>query len=83
METLALRRPVRTPDRRRRALEAAGWRTWLTYSENHERDLDGRMTGVDGRWTVELEHLDGRSLSVQASSVSAAWWAACRAVRTS
>lgn len=83
METIALRRPVRPPDRRRRSLEAAGWRTWLTYCENHVRDLDGRMTGVDECWVVEMEHLDGRSVTVQASSVSSAWSAACRVVRTS
>jgi hypothetical protein len=76
MDTVALPRRPRTPDRRRRALEAAGWRTWLTYRENHRRDDDGRMVGVDERWVAEMEHVDGTTLTVEASSPAAAWLAA-------
>ena len=73
MDTVALLRRRRTPDRRRRALEDAGWRTWLTYRENHRRDQAGRMVGVDGCWVAELEHLDGTTVTVEASSPAAAW----------
>jgi hypothetical protein len=82
MDTLAPPRRPRTPDRRRRALECAGWRTWLSYRENHRRDEGGRMIGVDERWVVELEHLDGDSFTVEASSPAAAWllaWERARA----
>ena len=72
----------RVRDGRRRSLEAAGWRTWLTYCENHRRGGDGRMIGVDERWQVELEHLDGRTVTVEASSTAAAWSAAYRAARS-
>lgn len=71
-ETVLARRR-RVPDRRRRALEAAGWRTWLAYTENHRRDDDGRMVAVDACWVAELEHADGTSLVVSASSPAAAW----------
>ena len=82
METIALRQPAtrlrarRVRDWRRRALEAAGWRTWLSYSENHRRDDTGRMIAIDERWIVELEHVDGRSFAVEAASPAAAWLAA-------
>jgi hypothetical protein len=62
-----------TIDRRRRALEAAGWRTWLEYQENHHRAEDGRMVAVDARWVVELERGDGASIVVAAASPAAAW----------
>jgi hypothetical protein len=61
---------------RRRALEAAGWRTWLTYHENHRRDADGRLVAIDERWSVELEHTDGTALAVEGPSAAAAWSAA-------
>ena len=89
MQTLALApqpsaahlrvRPVR--ERRRRALEAAGWRTWLTYCENHRRDPSGCMVAIDERWVVELEHVDGRSITVEASSSAAAWLVAWERAR--
>ncbi len=82
MDTLALHRRPRTPDRRRRALEGAGWRTWLSYRENHCRDDDGRMVAVDERWVVELEHLDGHSLTIEASSPAAAWLLAWERARS-
>lgn len=72
-------RPVR--ERRRRALEAAGWRTWLNYRENHRRDASGCLVAIDERWVVELEHADGRSLTVEASSASVAWLAAWERAR--
>jgi hypothetical protein len=81
MDTAALLRRPRTPDRRRRALEDAGWRTWLTYRENHRRDEDGRMVAVEERWMVEMEHLDGGTWTVEAASPAAAWLAALRRAR--
>jgi hypothetical protein len=65
---------------RRRALEAAGWRTWLSYTENHRRDASGRMVAIDERWVVELEHIDGAALAVEAPTSSAAWAAAWEVV---
>lgn len=82
MDTIALRRPARVPDRRRRALEAAGWRTWLSYQENHLRDANGRMVGVQPQWMAELEHLDGTTFAVSASSPAAAWFAAEQWIRS-
>ncbi len=93
METLALpedrrgtnparQRPRRVRSGRRRALEAAGWRTWLSYRENHCRDSNGRMVALDECWVVELEHADGRSVVVQSSSPAAAWLAGWERVRS-
>src|SRR4051812_31862478 len=80
----AARRRGRTPDRRRRALEQDGWRTWLTYRENHRRDGEGRMLAVEERWVVEMERRDGAAWTVEAASPAAAWTAAWRfAVRVS
>lgn len=76
MDTVALLRRPKSPDRRRRALEDAGWRTWLTYRENHRRDDAGRMVAVDGCWVAEMEHVDGTTVMVEASSPAAAWLAA-------
>jgi hypothetical protein len=80
--TLLRPRIRRVRDGRRRSLEAAGWRTWLTYCENHRRGDGGRMIGIDERWQVEMEHLDGRAITVEATSSSAAWSAAYRAARS-
>lgn len=80
MQVIALTQVLRVPSRRRRALEAAGWRTWLTYTENHRRDVNGRMVALDQRWQVELEHVDGTALAVEAPSAAAAWDAAWSAV---
>ena len=82
MQVIALTQVLRVPSRRRRALEAAGWRTWLSYTENHRRDLSGRMVALDQRWVVELEHVDGRSFAMEAPSTTGAWDAAWRAVAT-
>lgn len=88
MDTCALQpadpcrqRVRRVRNGRRRALEAAGWRTWLTYRENHRRDESGRMVAVDERWVVELEHIDSRLVVVEAPSPAAAWLAAWEHVR--
>jgi hypothetical protein len=67
---------------RRRALEAAGWRTWLTYHENHRRDAAGRLVALDERWSVELEHADGTEFGVEGPSPAAAWLAAWTHART-
>jgi hypothetical protein len=83
MQVIALTQVLRVPSRRRRALEAAGWRTWLSYTENHRRDLSGRMVALDQRWLVELEHVDGTSMVVEAPSTGAAWEAAWQAVSRS
>lgn len=44
------------------ALEADGWRTTLDYRENHRRDFDGRLEGVETHWRAEAERTtsDGR-----------------------
>jgi hypothetical protein len=34
------------------------------------------MVAVDERWVAEVEHVDGTTLSVEASSPAAAWLAA-------
>lgn len=88
MDTLALPRTAASRERvrrvrngRRRALEAAGWRTWLSYRENHRRDENGRMVAIDERWVVELEHVDNRTLVVEAPSPAAAWLTAWEQVR--
>ncbi|MDP2292283.1 MAG: hypothetical protein Q8M22_13925 [Actinomycetota bacterium] len=88
METVALHQPAATRLRvrrvrnsRRRALEAAGWRTWLSYHENHRRDATGRMVAIDERWVVELEHVDNRTFVVEAPSPAAAWLAAWEQAR--
>ena len=82
METIVLRRTVRTPERRRRSLEAAGWRTWLSYQENHVRDAAGRMVGVQPQWLAEVEHPDGTAFAVAASSPAAAWLAVEQRIRS-
>jgi hypothetical protein len=87
MDTITLQQPAtrlrarRVRDWRRRALESAGWRTWLSYSENHRRDHTGRMVAIDERWVVELEHVDGSSFAVEAASPSGAWVAAWEQAR--
>jgi hypothetical protein len=88
MDTLALppadvtrQRVRRVRNGRRRALEAAGWRTWLSYRENHRRDESGRMVAIDEHWVVELEHVDSRTLVVEGPSPAAAWLAAWEHVR--
>jgi hypothetical protein len=58
---------------RRRALEAEGWRTWLIYRENHRRRLDGCMLAVDETWEAELEHVDGRLITVSGPTPAAVW----------
>lgn len=69
----------------RRALEDAGWRTWLSYRENHRRDRDGRMVAMAEEWAIELEHADGTVLTVCAPTRSAAlgeaWCAVSRLER--
>ncbi len=91
METIALPVPGRTTTRtrvrrvraaRRRSLEAAGWRTWLTYQENHHRNGTGRMVALDERWVVELEHVDGTAFAVEARTPGAAWALAWERART-
>jgi hypothetical protein len=81
MDTTVLLRRPRTPDRRRRALEDAGWRTWLNYRENHRRDEQGRMVTVEERWVAELEHVNGATIQVEASSPASAWLAAWERAR--
>lgn len=65
--------PTRVPALRRR-LEAAGWRTWLAYRENHERDAHGRLCRIAGVWVAEAEHPDGRAVVCEATSPALAWW---------
>lgn len=44
------------------ALEADGWRTTLDYRENHVRDVNGALEGVETHWRGEAERAgaDGR-----------------------
>ncbi|MGA9276337.1 hypothetical protein [Ilumatobacter sp.] len=43
-------------------LEADGWRTTLDYRENHRRDVNGALEGVEACWRAEAERTrsDGR-----------------------
>jgi hypothetical protein len=92
MDTLALHQPS-TPalrrwgtwarNGRRRALEAEGWRTWLTYRENHRRASGGRLVALDECWEAELEHVDGRVMTVAGSSPAAVWATAWRHLHAS
>ena len=62
-------RPLpRRPLRHRRALERAGWRTWLEYSENLIRNGDGVLVSVEPRWTAEAEHADKHMLVASATA---------------
>jgi len=63
----------------RRALERAGWRTFLEYHENHVRGRDGRLLRVEPSWTAEAERARGRVVVVAASAATAAEaWARLR-----
>jgi hypothetical protein len=63
----------------RRALERAGWRTFLSYRENHVRAWDGTLLSVTPVWIAEAERADkaasARAGAVQASAatVEEAW----------
>jgi hypothetical protein len=72
-----LHRP-RRPTARRRALERAGWRTWLSHQENQRRGTDGVLTGVATVWQVEAEHSCGQACTIEAASQAAAWAIAVR-----
>ncbi len=75
-----LRAAVAQPDRR--ALEQAGWRTWLEYRENHLREADGTLVAVEVRWVAEAESSDGGVVaSVTAPTADEAWARLRRAVR--
>jgi hypothetical protein len=78
--TFAPSRPSRVPSLRRR-VEAAGWRTWLAYRENHHRDDAGRLVQVECLWVAEAEHTDGRVVVCEASSPTQAWLDLAAAVR--
>jgi len=64
----------------RRALERAGWRTLLTYRENHVRGWDGTLLAVTPVWVAEAERAGRPSAVVQASAATIDdAWAALRA----
>jgi hypothetical protein len=46
------------PDRNRRLLERAGWRTLLDYRENHVRSAEGTLLHVVPQWTAEAERIE-------------------------
>ena len=73
-------RSTRVPYTRRR-IEAAGWRTWLGYRENHVRDAEGTLVRIDAVWVAEAERSDGSALVSEASSPVAAWAGLASAVR--
>jgi predicted acylesterase/phospholipase RssA len=54
----------------RRALERAGWRTLLTYRENHVRAWDGTLLAVTPVWVAEAERAGRPSAVVQAQAPS-------------
>lgn len=54
----------------RRALERAGWRTFLSYRENHVRAWDGTLLSVTPVWLAEAERCD-RAASARAGAVQA------------
>jgi hypothetical protein len=63
----------------RRAMERAGWRTMLSYLENHTRAWDGTLLSVTTVWVAEAEHADhagaarASSVQVRANSADEAW----------
>ena len=56
-------------------MERAGWRTLLTYRENHVRGWDGTLLDVQPVWVAEAERSTGPSmvLQVSAPTVDEAW----------
>ncbi len=70
------------PDRR--SLERAGWRTLLSYRENHVRAWDGTLLAVTPVWVAEAERAGRPSAVVQASAPTIdEAWAALRATTES
>jgi hypothetical protein len=69
MPLSTLPRRHRLGHRDRRRLEQAGWRTLLEYTENHVRDCDGTLVGVEPRWTAIAEF--GPDTSIVATATSA------------
>lgn len=64
----------------RRALERAGWRTLLSYRENHVRAWDGTLLTVTPLWVAEAERAGRPSAVVQVSAPTIdEAWAALRA----
>lgn len=63
----------------RRSIERAGWRTLLSYRENHVRGWDGTLLDVQPVWLAEAERADRAAtsqsvvLQVSADTVDAAW----------
>ncbi len=63
----------------RRVLERAGWRTFLSYRENHVRGWDGTLLAVTPVWVAEAERADraasarAGALQVSACSIDQAW----------
>jgi hypothetical protein len=68
---------VEQPDRR--VLERAGWRTFLSYRENHIRGWDGTLLTVTPVWVAEAERADraasarAAALQVSACTIDEAW----------
>jgi predicted deacetylase len=65
----------------RRALERAGWRTLLTYQENHVRRSDGELVALEASWIGEAERV-GTWARVTAPTPAAAWARLLEVVRT-
>ncbi len=63
----------------RRALERAGWRTFLAYRENHVRAWDGTLLAVTPVWVAEAERADRAATAraaaqqVSAGTIDEAW----------
>jgi len=63
----------------RRALERAGWRTFLSYRENHVRGWDGTLLTVTPVWMAEAERADRAAstrsvaLEVSGTTIDEAW----------
>src|SRR5687768_12154397 len=59
----------------RRALERAGWRTALDFTERHLRARDGRLLEVSTTWMAEAARFDDGYViaSATGSTIDEAW----------
>lgn len=64
---------ARRPSSARRSLERSGWRTLLTFHENHVRDGSGRLVRVEAVWMAEAEHESGPVVVVTAADPHRVW----------
>ncbi|MFZ8999260.1 MAG: hypothetical protein ACO225_00260 [Ilumatobacteraceae bacterium] len=72
----------RRPASARRALERCGWRTTLTFHENHIRDRSGRLVAFEAVWVAEAEHEGGAVVSVSAVDPHRLWPLLAKRIRS-